>query len=259
VEVHELTHPELPAKLSGLRILHLTDLHIRRGRPISPQIRKTIFALKRTPADLVLITGDSMHRRGDERAALQTLLALSEHWIAPMGAFGIFGNHDSVAFAKLVSQTPELPVTWLNNTSVDVGPQLRLIGASYPEDLYAAYTHPTSPTPTPRFNLGLVHYPTELFGAAELGIPIILAGHTHGGQFRLSRNLIPHTSCDLPGRLGTGVLRLRGSLCAISRGLGTALVQVRLNCPSQLPLYILKRGALPSSPNPDRIHKVVSW
>ena len=259
MEVHELRHPELPAKLSGLRILHLTDLHIRRGRPISPQIRKTIFALKRTPADLVLITGDSMHRRGDERAALQTLLALSEHWIAPMGAYGIVGNHDSHAFAQLVASTPQLPVTWLNNSAVDVSPLLRLIGAGYPEDLYAAFTSPTTPSPTPRFNLGLVHYPTEIFGAAELGIPLILAGHTHGGQFRLSKNLIPHTSCDLPGRLGTGVLRLRGTLCAISRGLGTALVQVRLNCPSHLPLYILKRGALPSSPDPDRIHKVVSW
>ncbi len=96
----------------------------------------------------------------------------------------------------------------------------------------------------PRENLSLVltHYPSEVFPAAELGLPIVLAGHTHGGQFRLSPRHIAHTASDMPGRLATGILRLRNTLLCVSRGLGEGFLDLRINCPQQMPLYTLRRG-----------------
>ena len=55
----------------------------------------------------------------------------------------------------------------------------------------------------------------------------------------------PHTSSDLPADLATGVLRLRQTLCAVSRGLGQAVIEARFNCPAQAPMYVLRRGELP--------------
>ncbi len=253
----ELSHPEIPPQLNGLRILHLTDLHIRRGRPITPQLRKTMFALRRTPADLVFLTGDIMHRRGDEHAALQSLEALASAWSARLGAFGVFGNHDSVDFANAAKARTDIPIQWLVNENCDVGTNLRIVGASYPEDVLTAVGKKAS-VPG-RLSLAISHYPTEIFTAAELGLPLLFCGHTHGGQFRLNKNYIPHTSCDLPGSKACGLLRFKGTVCAISRGLGTALLQFRVNCPSQIPLYILRRGPLPSVRDPLRIEQTRAW
>ena len=123
---------------------------------------------------------------------------------------------------------------------------LRLLGLDWPEDLLALTlsTPPSSPSiPSfPPFPIALAHHPNALIPAAELGIPIVLAGHTHAGQIRLHPRLAPHTSSDLPPHLASGILQLRSTLCCISRGLGDGVIEgLRINCPRQIPLYTLRR------------------
>jgi predicted MPP superfamily phosphohydrolase len=272
VEPYDLVHSAVPRALDGLTILHLTDTHIRRYELNHPSFRRVLHALADTPADLVVLTGDYMSHPGNEPAAIAMLRALAGAWTARLGAFGVFGNHDSPLLAAHARDIPG--ITWLCNRSADIpGMPLRLIGASYPEDLLAPALDrgidlssdeaPETPAPPraaerrrppleshragarghdPRFSLVLTHYPTEVFAAAELGLPIVLSGHTHGGQFRLSPRLIAHTASDMPGNLATGILRLRNTLVCVSRGLGEGFLDFRFNCPQQMPLYTLRRG-----------------
>ena len=239
IERYDLVHPEVPPSLDGTTILHLTDTHVRRGRPFTPARRTLADAIRRTHADLVCLTGDYMTRPGDEPAALRSLRALVEACSPPLGIFGIFGNHDSVAFERGAAALPG--VRWLHNESVDVPgrPGLRLLGASYPEDAVGALLS-LGPPRAGAFTLALAHYPTEAFALGDAGVQVLLAGHTHGGQVRLSPRFAPHTSSDLPPHLASGLMRYRRTIVAVSRGLGAAVISWRFNCPARA-LYSLRR------------------
>ena len=104
----------------------------------------------------------------------------------------------------------------------------------------------------------LSHYPTYLPVAADLGVDVVFSGHTHGGQCRLARQVVPFNSCDLPMDLTAGLLRHRDTLCAVSRGLGETFLPLRVLCPPQLPVYTLRRGPLPGSPT-QHVENVQPW
>lgn len=269
IEVIDISLPTLPSALDGVRILHITDQHVRRGRPLTPDLRSAILAIETVTVDLVVFTGDFMTKKTDAASALQSLHSLAQSWrrtSRPPPAFAITGNHDSARFTQLAREAAaqgQLPIHFL-------GPKghihhlpgrdgsIHLLGSSFPEDLVdiALHIDPFHPT---CFPLTLAHYPTEIYAAAALQLPLILTGHTHGGQFRLSPRHIPHTSCDMPGRLGSGMLRLKNTLCCISRGLGTAMIDLRVMCPPQIPLYVLHRGPLPSTHDLNHVVKVMEW
>ncbi|MBL8765311.1 MAG: metallophosphoesterase [Phycisphaerae bacterium] len=224
-----------------------------RGRRHHAQL---LHALSTTPADLVLLTGDYMDRPGNERAALDVLRDILEAARARLGIFGIAGNHDSTVFMRLARG--ETRMEWLNNQAVDLlvpaagaggesntGTPLRLIGLSWPEDVVAAVL---DEPPTPAFTIALAHSPTAIIPAGEFGIPLLFAGHTHGGQVRISGALAPHTSSDLPPDLASGLLRYRRTLAVISRGLGEAVFPgLRFNCPRQAPLITLRSAPFASN------------
>ena len=258
IELFDLAHPAVPASLDGLTILHVTDVHVCKGRPTPLTVRRALDAVRLTPADLVVHTGDWMNYPGDEASALRTLELFASAWRSRAGVFGTFGNHDSAEFRDRARRVPG--ITWLGaqlgagtlvtSTQARLVPGLRLLGFDEPEDLLgellAQQVEPSTDQATePELTIALVHYPTEIYPAADFGISILLAGHTHGGQFRITRRFAPHTSCDLPHDMASGILRLRQTLCCVSRGVGNAIVDVRVNCQPQIPLYRLRRGILP--------------
>ncbi|MGH7244975.1 MAG: metallophosphoesterase [Phycisphaerales bacterium] len=243
IEPFDLNHPAVPAALEGLRILHLSDSHIERLYPQPSHHRRLIDALSRTQADLIVFTGDFMTSPGDEPAAIHALHELSQVWRTRFGVYAVRGNHDTARFFESAKQIPGL--RWLSHESekirIDLGKgmcDLRLIGSGFPESLLESVRDRDE-----AFSLALVHYPSEIFAAAELRIPILLSGHTHGGQVRTHATWLPHTSCDLPGNLASGVFRLRDTVLCISRGLGAAVLPFRVNCPAQAPLYTLHKRA----------------
>ncbi|MBL8876180.1 MAG: metallophosphoesterase [Phycisphaerae bacterium] len=258
IEPFDLFHPSVPPELDGLRILHLSDTHIERLYPSPTHHGRLINALRATPADLVVLTGDYMTNPGDEAAAVRALGELAAAWRSRFGAFAVLGNHDTPRFFHAASRIPGL--RWLNHESVkipiDLGQgkrDLALIGSGFPESLLASTCRANDP-----FAVALVHYPSEIFAASELKIPIVLSGHTHGGQVRSHASFIPHTSCDLPGNRASGVFRLRDTVLCISRGLGAAVLPFRFNCPAQAPLYTLRRRAF-GSPTCEVLAPIYRW
>ena len=238
IETHELRLPSLPASLEGLRLLHLSDLHVRRLCLRTGLLARILAALPHAPADLVLLTGDYADRPGHEHAAFRTLCALASAWCSCHGAAAVFGNHDTALMRRLARTIPG--VRCIDAGAIDLPDlPLRILGASYPEDVFAAALVRSADD---RFEIAIVHDPVAAISAAELRVPLVLAGHTHGGQVRVSARAIPHTSSDLPASLASGILRIDGTICCISRGLGDAMVPLRVNCPPHAPLYVLRRS-----------------
>ncbi len=251
-----LTLPGLPASLAGLRIAHVSDLHIRRRRA---RYRRVARLLGQLDADLVFLTGDYMQTFGDEPIARAVLGDILHQVPARSRVFGVFGNHDTQQFQAMAAT---LPVRWLNNE--------RYAMADRPVDVLGMYTDrtqhgdalsllrtgtppPSGKTPAPpsapvmderRLQLMLCHYPMALPTLADLGVDLAFSGHTHGGQFRLPGFDAFYNSSDLPGDLTAGILRHRDTLCLVSRGLGESILPMRLGCPPHLPVYTLQAGPL---------------
>lgn len=259
IERYEIVHPAVPAEAEGMTILHLTDFHIRKplmGGAAWPGVLKRLEAwLPHHEVDLVAMTGDYGDHPKDDDAAVGMLERLAPMLRGRLGVFGIFGNHDGAGLVERAKRVGG--VRWLGRESVAIGNGVTVVGASFPEDLVGAtgtwFGEPGHQRP---FRLALVHYPTEVYTAASLGIDVVLAGHTHGGQVRWSPTMTPHTSSDLPSGFASGMYRLGGTVLCISRGLGEAVARVRVRCPAQACVYTLRRGEAAKT---ETLTAIVRW
>jgi predicted MPP superfamily phosphohydrolase len=72
------------------------------------------------------------------------------------------------------------------------------------------------------------------------GFPLLVAGHTHGGQVCVPGYGALVTNCDLPRRMASGLHRYRTSWLHVSAGLGTSpTAPVRFACPPEATLLTL--------------------
>ena len=260
--------PRLPRSVDGLRIAHLSDLHIRRWRS---RLRRLLTLLETLEADLFILTGDYMSVPGDEAICMTVMGEICDRIQSPLGSYGVFGNHDS---AQLRRQFEQLPVRWLNNDS-DLLTQLplRITGFFCGRHLWPdAVTTMTAMNGVTgdgsittdhipnhqEIQILLCHYPTFLPTAADMRFDLMFSGHTHGGQCRLPNQQALINSTDLPLNLSSGILRHRDTVCAVTRGLGDNLIPLRTFCPPHLPVYTLRRGPLPGR-RIDHIENVVPW
>lgn len=259
IDAVELSFPELPAGLEGLRILHLTDFHVRRRRRRFAEVVENVRGLE---VDLAVLTGDFMSHPGDEAITVEILREVCEAISSRQGVFGVFGNHDLPVFCDLAQS---LPVTWLvNDGRVLAGRSLLVMGLHMnrlrgPDAVEMLRNVPGDGETGRAFKLLLCHHPCYLPVAADLGVDLMLSGHTHGGQCRLPPRQALVNSSDLPLGLTSGLLRLNQTIAAVSRGVGETMVNLRVFCPPQIPVYRLTRGALPGEIEDGRMVNVRAW
>src|SRR6185436_12812927 len=83
----------------------------------------------------------------------------------------------------------------------------------------------------------LAHDPRRLTEAATLNIPLVLSGHTHGGQV-----VLPVLGAVAAQKFPvvSGIARRGNTTMFVSRGLGTVYVPVRINCPPEVAILTLQ-------------------
>jgi predicted MPP superfamily phosphohydrolase len=223
----------LPATLAGLRIGLLTDVH--RSRWVSHQdVMVAVAALMNERPDLIILGGDYV-TWGDRQfvdASAEALAPLS----ARHGVFGILGNHDDDH--DMPAALTKNNVTMLKDarTHVTINHEsLDLIGIRYwtrrQADI-ASLVHGASGTV-----VLLAHDPRRLAEAAALKIPLVLSGHTHGGQVVLP-GIGAVAAQKFPVVAGLG--RRAETTMFVSRGVGTVYVPVRVNCPPEVAILTLQ-------------------
>jgi uncharacterized protein len=224
----------LPAALEGLRIALITDLHLS---PMVP--RGDIVAAVRLAAsehaDLVVLGGDyvtEMNRRFMEPCA-ELLADLS----APFGVFAVLGNHDDDTEMPRALDRHGVHVLADERTTVVIrGERVELVGLRFWTKRTADITRLLKGATG--WTMLLAHDPRRFDQAVALNLPLVLSGHTHGGQIALPA-IGPLAARKFPVTQGT--LTRENSTLFVSRGVGTVYVPCRINCPPEVALLTLTR------------------
>jgi uncharacterized protein len=223
----------LPPALSGLRIGFITDLH-RSDTVTHDLIDSAVRLLMAQSPDLIILGGDYV-TWGDRRfvePAAEALAPLS----APHGVFAVLGNHDNDHDMPPALTAKGFVVLRDARTRLTIqGETLDVAGVRYwtrkPSEV--AYVLRGA---APNVIL-LAHTPMRLIEAAALAVPLVLSGHTHGGQIVLP-GIGAIAAREFPVIAGTG--RRENTRIFVSRGVGTVYVPVRLNCPPEVAVLTLR-------------------
>jgi predicted MPP superfamily phosphohydrolase len=170
----------LPRALDGLKILHLTDLHIS-GTPDRDWLRRVMELCQVWEPDLICLTGDVVETDSHQGWVMPTL-----GWLkARHGAFAILGNHDRwIDYPRTCQVLEQVGYRMLGGQSVQVeinGAPLVLVGHEGP---WFKAVPDLKDCPEDVFRLCLSHTPDNFPWARANGIDLMLAGHVHGGQVR---------------------------------------------------------------------------
>ncbi|HSC28464.1 MAG TPA: metallophosphoesterase [Vicinamibacterales bacterium] len=223
----------LPEALAGLRIGFLTDVHRSRtvGRELVDSAVRLIMSER---PDLIVLGGDYV-TWGDRRYVSEAADALAP-LSAPHGVLAVLGNHDDDRDMPAALAARGFTVLRDERTGLTLrGEKLDVAGIRYwtrrPSDI-ARVLHGASTT-----TMLLAHTPKRLIEAAALDVPLMLSGHTHGGQIVLP-GLGAVAAREYPVIYGKG-RRDRTSIF-VSRGVGTVYVPIRVNCPPEVALLTLQ-------------------
>jgi uncharacterized protein len=267
--VHNVDLPVsgLPRELDGLRIAQLSDIHI--GSYISAaDVRRAVGMANDLKPDLSVVTGDFITGRSDPLEVCISELARLQ---APLGVWGCNGNHEIYADAqekaaelfashgmKLLRQE-NAEISWHGGKFNLIGVDYQLVRGSRGRRLtMLANTGSLVRRDIP--NILLSHNPNSFPRAAELGIELMLTGHTHGGQVRVeildhrfspAQFLTPYIAGLYKRPLGgTSALNdeevwgaapaAPAALVYVNRGLGTIGAPVRLGVPPEISLLTLR-------------------
>ena len=238
-----LVHPRLPSAFDGLRIAQVADVHAGVFMPPErlARVRSLVEALS---PDLVVFTGDQLDRRHvDADFFVHGFAGIN----APLGAFGILGNHDHLSGPKLALAAMEaVGVTPLVNQSATLERGASRVLLAGVDDLDAAPGWGPDFAAAHRgeadFRILLCHQPNGWRAGRAAGANVTLAGHTHGGQIA-----VPSRGLNL-ARLSTpyiaGAYQKAGELLYVSRGIGVGAVPLRFGVPPEVDLITLQRGPL---------------
>lgn len=245
----------LPEKLDGLRIAHLSDLHLGQFGTSRRAISRAISGALRFEPDLVALTGDYVD--GSLAASSPDL----REWLNfGVPTVAVLGNHDHFHGPAHLDETIQLleetGTIVLRNEGIQLcarGLSIRVVGLDDPFTGRADVDRATAMLPNDRRPLLMLAHAPVLAALGDLDrVDLVLCGHTHGGQIRI----LP--SGDVPGKrllrrmsgerdvwrepdLYRGVHRLGRATIVISDGLGVSLLPLRFRTQPHLVLIQLVR------------------
>lgn len=234
-----------PRALDGLRVVVVSDLHAGAPQVQPPDLRRVARAVHRARPELVLFLGDFVDHQvvlGKEVPPEAAGAAL-EPVTAPLGVFGLLGNHDwRYEGARVERAMRDVGIEILENEAVRLerdGAELWLALVGDESTRRADPDRALAEVPDEAPVLVATHSP-DVFPRIPERVSLTLAGHVHAGQVNvpvLKRLWMPSR---FAGRYAQRVVRDGSRTLFIHPGIGTSKLPVRLGAPPEVSVLRLR-------------------
>jgi uncharacterized protein len=238
--------PSLPRALDGLTIVHITDVHVgawTRGQVLLDLVHTT----NSLNADVIAMTGDLInYELSDLPEAINLLKAMQSRY----GLWMVEGNHDLIVngleFERRVKAAGLKLLLDESDLTGIRGCPVQFFGLRWMEGLGAYRDRVTAlqmsglikQRQPEAFPIFLAHHPHSFDAAVNVGLPLTLTGHTHGGQLMLGSDL---GVGPLLFRYWSGHYQRGDSQLVVSNGVGN-MFPIRLNAPAEIVYITLRSG-----------------
>ncbi len=240
IRTTELAFNRLPSQFDGLRIVHLSDIHV--GNTFTKNdIAEIVNETNALNPDIIVITGDIGD--GIPEFVAPDLEPMRD-FKSKFGVFYVTGNHEHLwgaqGWCKAVS---DLGIHVLNNdrfliehdnATLAVCGAIDFRGDRRDPNLRSDPALALDGIPDKIFKLMLVHQPASVDTCFEHHADLVLLGHTHGGQFWPACYIV-----DAVHKYARGLYWNGEQAAYVSCGTGYWGPPLRLGVPPEICLHIL--------------------
>ena len=279
LRVREVTiySKNLPKEFEGMRIAHITDLHLGNLTPRDNYLKKIVTKLNEIEPDMLVCTGDMINISAKEVEGLDGLFASVN---APLGRYAVMGNHDYGDYKKWESKEAKeanlmsayeaygrVGFVLLNDSAVQITDNkgqsidntthstlnsqlstISVIGVENwgkpPFPRYGDLAKATKGFEPAQFNILLSHDPShwreEVVKQEYKYIDLTLSGHTHSAQIGLNLGKFKWSPSQWIFDEWDGLYQEGNQYLFISRGLGYVGIPFRLGMPAEISVIELK-------------------
>lgn len=249
VEKVRIKCPPLAGPLKDVRLVFITDLHVR--DKIGYREKRLVKIVNELRPDLILLGGDYIVEREDIESSLEVLANLK----ASQEVFGIMGDYEHTSWPpqKFSQQLRRIGVVPLldetKKIQIENRPPFYLLGLKIHRTAIDDLERMMEGIPEGAPTLLLAHQPWVVEPASKMDIDLVLSGDIHGGQVGLS--WIRQLTDDYAGfKYVSGLYQVGETLLYVTRGIGWTKKQIRFLCRPEVTLIKIVEEGWAEKPGP---------
>lgn len=238
-----------PLRIGVISDTHVGSIHVNPAR-----VGRIVERMNALSPDVVVLLGDyvnahnpARNRSDAENRELMAGIAAFADLRAPLGVYGVLGNHEVT-----YGDDPVVAALTAANVRVllNAGQNVERAGGAFWIAGLRDRTSPVPPLPEEAFlgadgaqpSIMLTHQP-DLFAQAPEQAVLTLAGHTHCGQVKLP--LVGYVVFPSRGsrRWPCGLYREGDQQLYVTGGIGVSILPVRFRAPPEIAVVTLSRAA----------------
>ncbi len=256
----QVTTPAWPAGTAPLRVALISDLHVDHAHMPPERVKRLVQTVNALSPDLIVLAGDYVgglwdeggsHKPRAQRSAQSN--ALIEQGLGALaglkaryGAVAVIGNHDGYWDPDRVAAGLQADgITVLQNASLRIarpGGDVWVVGLEDAQTQHPDFARALQGVPARAAVLGVGHNPGLIDWRSDT-LPVLLAGHTHGGQVRFPWvGAVARLSRYINSTANQPVIR-HGRVLVVTRGLGESGLPVRFGSPPEIMLVEIAPGS----------------